>query len=478
MMNRPRLQSAILITSFTFFFIFSFTVLAIAEDIARETESLRRETRLTKQISKTADKSEQQAEIDKFRTGVTYEDVLKDPDNIDLNFRYAQNQIAKNELLGASATLERILLVNPNLADVRLLYAVVLYRLDSLSEAQKELDMLKDLPLPPKIKEEVAEFQKKIKFQKRRTHVAVRESLGWGFDTNRNASPSSKKQLFFDTALDTQGSNMRRDDTHYLNVTSVDVTHDLGFQAGHTVFGSFTYFLQEQTKVRSLDLGSFQYEFGGTYKNKYINFTPSFFASNIFLSDESFLRTQGGNFLFDHTFGSKFKAYYNFRMERQDYMNINENATSYERKGPQFDHFWGFDYMFLPTMKWSSNIGYGDKHAKQKYYAYERLSLNNSHTWIWPKSQFVINSLNINFDTYVAPDLSIAGRHRHDKCLRYRATYGAPLETLLIGKILPKPFKDIVFTFSYEYYRSLSNLTNYTYTNNKLEGLFTKRVEF
>jgi hypothetical protein len=68
--------------------------------------------------------------------------------------------------------------------------------------------------------------------------------------------------------------------------------------------------------------------------------------------------------------------------------------------------------------------------------------------------------------------------HRHDNSIRYRATYGAQLDTLLVGKVLPKPFKDIVFTISYEYYHALSSITNYTYTNNKIEGLLTQRLEF
>jgi len=461
-----------------FSLIFSVEPIVSAEDIGRETETVRRETFGTKYASRVSAVSEEKAKEGELKTGVTFEDVLKDPDNIDLNFRYAQDQIARGELVGASATLERILLIKPNLVDVRLLYAVVLYRLDSLDEAQKELDLMKDVPLPANIKKELEQYQKKIKYRKKRTHFGIRQSVGWGFDNNRNASPRSKQQLFFDTTIDVQGTDVRRDDTHFINVTTVDVEHDLGFQEGHSVFASFTYFLQEQTQVDSLDLGSFQYEFGGTYKGKYFDFTPSFFATHLFISRENFLRSQGGNFLFKRDFGKKWSTFYNFRLERQDYMNISENTTSMNRKGMQFEHIWGVHYMLLPTMRWTSAIGYTDKDAKQKYYAYDRLTLSNTLTWILPKGQFLINTLSAHFDQYVSPDIAIAGRHRRDDILRYRATYGAPLETLLIGKILPGPFKDIVFTLSYEYYHALSNITNYTYNNNKIEGLLTKRFEF
>lgn len=474
----PKTFRKLLAVLVSFSLLFSPAPAVFSEDIARETDNLRRETGLTKQIDRTAAKSEARAAEEKYKTGVTFEDILKDPDNIGLNFRYAQDQIARGELLGASATLERILLLNPNLADVRLLYAVVLYRLDSLDEAQKELGLLKEVSLPPKVREEVKQYQKKIKYQKRRTHFGVRETLGWGYDTNRNASPHSKQQLVFDSTADVTGSNVRRGDTHFLNVTTVDVSHDLGFQAGHSVYASFTYFLQEQTQVHSLNLGSFQYEFGGTYKGKYFNFTPSFFATYTFLSDESFMRSQGGNFYFDRDLTKKLNVFYDFRIERQDYMGIDEDNYAYERKGPQIDNIWGFNYILIPTMRWSSSLGYSEKFAKQSYYAYSRISLNNSHTWILPKGQFVINSLNVYFDRYTSPEFSVASKHRHDNTIRYRVTYGIPLETALIGKILPKPFKDIIFTFSYEYYHALSSITNYTFTNNKMEGLLTKRFEF
>jgi hypothetical protein len=451
---------------------------AFAEDITNETQNLRVEQFRAKQTARVAEKSEEKAAADKFKTGVTYEDILKDPDNIELNARYAQDQIAKGELLSAAATLERILLVNPNLADVRLLYAVVLYRLDSLNEAQKELDALRTITLPPAIREQVTAYEKKIKQRKRRTRIGLRQSNGWGYDTNRNAAPSSKFQLANDVAQNLVGTDNRRADTHFLNISTADVTHDLGFQAGHSVFGNFTYYLQEQTNVNSLDLGSYQYELGGTYKSKWVDFTPSFVASNIYLSSESFLRTQGGNFLFERDLTKRLKGFYNFRMERQDYLNISENTNSYENKGPEFAHIWGASYMIIPTMKWTSSVGYLDKSAKQDFNAYQRFSLNNSHTWVLPKGQFVINALNVNFDNYDTPEFSVASKIRHDKSMRYRVTYGAPLTTIFFGKILPKPMKDIVFSGSYEIYRALSNITNYSYTNNKFQLMLTKSMEF
>lgn len=471
---KSKILSGLALASFFFFVSFP----CLAEDMANETDYLRRETRSERQAAGVAERSKEKEVTDKYKTGVTYQDILKDPDNIALNVRYAQEQIAREELASAAATLERVLMLDPNLTDVRFLYAVVLYRLRNLNDAQKELDALKTVALSSDLQKQVTDYERKIKRGKRRTHFDLRESVGWGYDTNRNAAPISKRQLVNNTVTDVLATNGRTADTHFLNVSSLDVTHDLGFQAGHTVFGSFTYFLQDQNQVSSLDLGSYQTELGGTYKAKWFDFTPSFIMNYIFLSSESFLRTQGGNFLFERNLTKKLKAFYDFKVERQDYMNISEDTNARGRKGPEFSNFWGASYLILPTMKWTSAIGYSDKEAKEKFNAYDRLSLNNTHTWVLPKGQFLINTFNVNFDDYSTPEFAVGNLIRHDKTLRYRATYGAPLETLMIGKILPKPFKDVVLTFSYEYYRAFSNISNYAYANNKIEGMLTKRWEF
>ena len=449
-----------------------------AEDLQNELQRMRRETRAEKQTAKAAESAKSVAFLEQNKTGVTYQDILKDPDNVNLNIRYAKAQIARDEYPEAAATLERVLLINPNLADVRILYVAVLYRLSNWEGALKEIGVLRGMTLLPKTKAEADYYERNIKLKKKRTHFSLRESVGWGYDTNRNAAPHSKSQLVGDVMTANPATDRRRGDTNFLNVTNVDVTHDLGFKEGHSVFGSFTYYLQNQTNVNSLDLGSFQYEFGGTYKNKYVNFTPSFLASNIFLSSQSFLRTQGGNFLFDHDFTKKLAGFFNFRVERQDYMDISENNTAIERKGPEFDYLWGASYWLLPTMKWVSSLGYGDKYAKQDYNAFNRFSINNTHTWFLKKQQFLINTFNFYQDNYGSPEFDVSGRHRHDNIIRYRITYGAPLTTLLIGKILPKPLGDILFSASYEYYHALSNITNYTYGDSKFQCLLSKRWEF
>lgn len=414
---------------------------------------------------------------------VIYEEVLQDPDNIELNTRYARQQIADNDLLGASGTLERILMINPELAAVRFLYAVVLYRLDNLKEAERELGLLlKEKELPGTLRGEVEQQLKKIRLRRRATHYTIRQTVGYGIDGNRNAAPNSKTNLVNDLPTALSGTDLRRRDTNFMTVQRASVTHDLGFQAGHEVFGEFTYFLQEQTQADNLDLQSFGGKVGGTFKNESVNLTPTLFLSHLFLSRESFLRTQGFNLAADRALGDRWSVSAATNVERQNYMNIADNTTGAQRKGPEVKQDLSVSYLLTSTMKLSSGIGYTYKQAEEQHYAYTGLNLNGSFLWLLGKGQYLVQSIETDFDFYDEPDFSRTSEHRKDKSLRLRTTYGVPLSLFQIKKILPKYLDevlgDMILGATYEFYRAMSNITNYTYNNHKFQGTLSKTWSF
>jgi hypothetical protein len=456
----------------------SLSLPAFSQETSRDLDYLRRQEGDIEAVDRAAERAERRKVVEDIKE-LTYQDVLSRPDDIQLNYRYAREQIARNNLLGAAATLQRILLIDPNLHPVRLLYGVVLYRLDALIEARQALESLDGVVLPPNVREEVDAYLRMIKRRQRKTRFGLRQTLGYGYDTNRNAAPSSKKRLFNDVALSVAATDGRTGDSHFVNMTSVDVAHDLGFAAGHELIGSFTYFLQEQKDVNSLSLGSFQYLFGGVYKSRWFNFTPTFDASHVFLSHENFLRTQAGNFQIDKNFFGKLDLFLATRVENRDFMNISENSNNVERKGIYTTVNGGAHYWLSPSMRLSADIGGGHKTAKRKYNAYNAFFMRASHTWLLGKGQFLVNTVRLENDRYVGVDEAIAGRHRRDNLFSYQVTYGAPLSFFFFrSPFLPKPLRDVTFSLAYQYFHATSTITNYSYVNNQFQGFFTKRLEF
>ncbi len=431
------------------------------------------------QAAQSAAKSSLQYEALASGEQVTYQDILQDPDNLELNYRYARTQVDRGDFLGASATLERILLISPDSTEVRFFYALVLYRLDNLQEAQQQLEQVRHADLPTDIRRQVDDYLHEIRLRRKVTRWSNTLTLGYGYDSNRNAAPSSKTVLFADTPLGLSGSTRKRRDTHFLGVESLSVMHDLGMQAGHAFIASLNSYLGEQTSVDDLDLHSFGFETGAVIKTPLVDFTPTVFFDEILLSRETYLRDEGFRTAWHKPIGSRFALDVLQGWTHEDYSGITESLAAEERSGDLVTVALDAGFMLNSVMKLTGGIGYENKDAKADYNAYEGFSLNASHTWLLPKGQFLLSSLTYTANTYDQADVAISTSTRRDRQLRARAAYGAPATLFLTDHLLPEwVTRDLSTSLSFEQFRSLSTITNYTYRNSKISWMVSKRWEF
>ena len=409
---------------------------------------------------------------------VTYDQILADPDNIDLNFRWAKTQVAQGDLKGASATLERIMLIRPDLLDIKLFYALVLMRLDNLDEAEQALLDLKSKPLPEPAQRQIAQSLREIQHQRRRTHFSASSSMGFGIDSNRNAAPASKKQLFADVELPLTGTSRKRRDTNVLFLQDLTVTRDLDRQAHHQLTGSFDYFLGEQTVVDELDLSSYTFSVGSSHQMPWLNVSPKFKHEVLLLSRETYLRSDELGLSVNRALGRRMQLRGEGGWARDDYDGINENPLARDRKGDRWNAGGGASLILTQAMRLDFDAAFEQKDAKLPYNAYDGVTFDWRHTWLLGHGQFFITALTHELDSYHQPDYAISNRNRQDKSLRVRFTYGLPVG-LVVGRWLPASVvKDLTASTSIEQYRAVSTIQSYTYTNTKWSLLLTKTVEF
>ncbi|MEM1287073.1 MAG: hypothetical protein AAGH60_01845 [Pseudomonadota bacterium] len=88
---------------------------------------------------------------------VVFDDVLANPDDLDLNIRFLQTQLAVSDFKGAAVTLQRILLLNPLFDEARLIRTAVFLRLGEDEAARSDLEFLSTRPLTP---EQAAEAER------------------------------------------------------------------------------------------------------------------------------------------------------------------------------------------------------------------------------------------------------------------------------------------------------------------------------
>ena len=450
-----------------------------------ESEVPERETQSSLITGETAEQALEKARLNKAGK-VTFGAIYADPDNVGLNLQYAKEQIKEGRFLAATAALERILMVKPELSQIRAFYGMVLFRVDNTVEAEREFNRVLKEDIPSELRAEVETYLKKIKRGKKKARLTLRQNAGFGIDTNRNAAPSSKQNLVGDTLTALTPQDGKQRDTQFVNITGLDLAQDLGFQAGHELLASFNYYLAEQTIVDSLDISSYSGQIGPALKNRFVNVTPRYYFSHTLLSRETFLRVYGGAVNLERILFKRYKPFIAIRLEHQDFQSIAENSAGHERRGNQLQAVLGTSYRINRNMNISIGYTLTDKDAKEEYKAYMGHAVEMAHFWILPKGQFLTNSVALSRDNYEAAQLTLSGMHRRDKTIRTRTAYGAPLTFYfdepvqwVWGKnMLPKFLKDFILSFTYEYARELSNLTNYTYGNNKFSMMLSKRLEF
>ncbi|MBI5882486.1 MAG: hypothetical protein HZB91_05215 [Elusimicrobia bacterium] len=401
---------------------------------------------------------------------VTYQQVLADPDNIDLNYRFARTQIASGDVKGAAATLERILMVDPGLHKVRLLYALALFRLDNLNEAEREINALTGLTLPANLQAELEEYKKLISKRRRSTHLDVTLGFGFDVDSNRSATPGSEQLMFANQFIAITPANPDTSDTAMIGLGSVRVTHDPGTQAGHEVIGGFGWYRAEQTLQDKLDLQVFSLDLGTALKFGRINLTPRAYWDQVYLSEEVFLERPSIGMKLDHKLNERLSWDFEAKMASDIYSKTSEIPRAEERTGPQWDLALGVNYVATPVIRLRGGYTLTDKDViddRYLYNAFNRHALNVSLAYLLGKGMFLMVSGAMDIDSYDKAEALIGNKVREDVTFRPRITFGTPLG------FIHKYFKDFTFTQTYEYYRAESNITNYAYDNNKLSSLVT-----
>lgn len=417
--------------------------------------------------------SAQAAEEAGKRTGlggggpVTYAEVLAHPDDVELNYRYALTQVRKGNLRSAAATLERVLMVKPDLPKVRLVYAVVLFRLDNLDDAERELAALRPQPMPESLRAELDDYLRQIRRRRRSTHVDAVLGAGLDYDDNRNAAPASGRRLLFDTPITLDSNSTRKGDVAKTMLASLGVKHDLGFQAGHLLFADYSYYRAEQTNQTILNLQNHAADAGLVYKAGWADVTPSFEFDHLLLTQTTYLRSWGGRLRVERKLTPRLAGFLEVADAHQRYNRTLVVVTGSDRTGDKVEGSAGASYVLTPGMSLFGGYSHVDQGAAAKFDAYRRDSFTLGHGWLLGRGQFLLSSLIANVDGYRAAEPAVSQRARRDATYRARATYGVPLA------FVAKALRDASWTLTYEYYQATSNLTNYAYSNNKYSTLLT-----
>jgi len=410
---------------------------------------------------------------------VRFEEVLEHPDDPELNFRWAQTQVADGNLTGASATLQRLLLNQPDLHRVRLFYAIVLFRLGSMAEADAQFLLLEEEQADatgPIVRGQAKLYRERISQQSRRTRHALLISGGSTYDSNKNSGPLSDQISFFDTRVALGSANRSESDSGWFSLAQWSTEHDLGRQEDQQVVARTTYFHSQQDDFRLFDVQALNFDVGLRTRGAGTLIHPKLVVDVVDLSREKYLRSVAAEIEAHRPLGQRLLAEARLRVTHEDFDGTPDTATAAERSGYRTTLNTDLGYTLSPYQRLSFNLGLTHKSANKTYHAYSGWELGLSHQWITRSGAFLLTGASLGFDRYRKNQDSISVSKRRDLRSRVRASIGLPLGAVLGSRFTN--LRDLVLSVSGEAQISRSNLPNYEFRNRKLTVSFSKRFGF
>lgn len=412
------------------------------------------------------------------RPPVTFEDVLANPADAQLNFRFARQQVAAGDLTGAAVTLERILITYPNLQDIRLFYAIVLYRLDNYLEAEAELRRINVELLPDELKSEVGKYLDLIERRRQKTRYYAIAGVGVQYDSNATAAPSSERVSVFDVQFPVSGAE---DDFGLFARASFGFSHDLGLQIESDVVGDLTFYGREQVEVESQDLRLVFGNLGTVHHFVWGDLEPGVTFGWLELSNQTFYHTIGPRVGVKRRINQDVTLRGEASVTYESFHGIRESQTASDRTGGRYDFGAGFDYTLTPTNLLRVKAIVTRKDAREDFEEYYGARIEATLTTLLFGDHFLQTGAILGFRDYDDPDPFFSSRTRRDEFGLLRLAYGVPLSSIIrraTGSPPDKLFEDVLVVPSIELYRQNSNITNFDYDNARVMLSLTKRFDF
>jgi hypothetical protein len=424
--------------------------------------------------------------------GVTFQQVLNNPDDPALNLEYARGEIASGRLQQAASALERLLLSKPNWDSVRLLYAVVLFRMDDLEGSRRELITLEGRGLSQKQESDRIRYLQKIDQLNSPLRLTGQISVGGRFDSNpglvsdriANAvvDPFGAGDLEFPVDGMTDG-----DDFAVIANSRLKLEGDINDAPGSTWFvqvdGNFVDF----SDIDRADTLSGSVKAGLSLKADRLTVTPYFKASQASLQQERFNERWGGGVKVKYRVDPSLSFFASVEHLNENYQTTVFSPNNDQRDGDITSAYFGATVRL--TEKQSVTVaGFTvDKDSDvNPGYSYDQSGFSINALTLLGGGAYLSLSARYSEVEYDQPDGNLnspfAFITREDDRLFARAAIGAPLQTISDNfgstQQLPEFFKDVVMQVGVSWSEQSSSNVLVDYENVSGDVLFTKKFAF
>ena len=228
-----------------------------------------------------------------------FQEMYEDPADLDKATNFVELAIAVGDLEGAIAALERMLIFDPDLPQVRMELGLLYIRLESLDRASVYLrSVLEEESLPSDIRDQVEAALEEIRERTSVHTVTGRASVNTRYQSNANSGPDNSQILLFGNPAILESKDLGQADSDISAKAQFGYTFDFQKNSRHTLNIDFSAQSNWYSERAELDASLFVFRVGpklytNNGKDKKLEVHPYLFA-NRYQSDQDTIIGGGG----------------------------------------------------------------------------------------------------------------------------------------------------------------------------------------
>ena len=404
---------------------------------------------------------------------ITYMQILQKPNDLELNLKYARQQGKMGNYKQTIATLERLVILYPDNADLKFYLLSILIKADSPDKALGIIEEMKNLSdLSPEDLASIIEIETELKDRGEPKLWSFFADMGLGGLFNQNVNSVSKTRTKHSSgAVDDFNSAMF--DNVYSGSMGFTAIRSIGESSSMMANLSGTSSRQDVDTTDNFESLGFTLAYD-TSIGKHLISPYAMVSKTSYETDATnrgLILGFGNYYTINDSHALNYSYSYADSKNNQNSSHLTADDTDTISRSVSI----GYDFTLNEIISASAGLGYGDSNAKEDTNDYENYDLDLRVNFALPFAYISIGNLTSMVD-YSLIDSSL-----NPNLLRSDLTNTSDIMiTKAIGDFLPiiDPNKDLFITLSYEKVISESNILNYDYVGESFSIGFNKAVQF
>ena len=402
---------------------------------------------------------------------ITYMQILLNPNDLDLNLKYAQQQSKMGNYKQTIATLERLSMLYPDNVEIKLYLLSVLVQADSPNKALTVIEEIKTSEdLTPEDLATVTEIEEDVKTRLAPKLWNYYAEVSIGATQNNNVNSVSKRRLQDSGSDNIIAFNSPMFDRTFTGGLGLTASRTIGAASAFSIIANFTDSEQDVETSDDAESYSLTFSLDTTVGNQ--SLSPYLIGSKTDNKDDatafSFMYGIGGSF----PAGDRSTYNYGYAYtDSKNNRNLND-TTADETNAISHGFTLGHDFLLNEIISFSTGLGYTDSDSKvDAGNDAESYDLNFRMNFNFPWAYVSVGDA-LTWNDYKKEDTSV-----NSNILRSDVVNAFDIILVkAVGELIPvlDPKNEISMTLGYEKTISEANIMNYDYISDSFSISFSK----